>query len=144
MKRKPRSDAGVTLIEMLVVVTIIGLFAFFVLPRFMGVADRSKRTKAGAQIAAYMQALHMYQLDNGAYPTTEQGLLSLRVKPEGAPNWKKPYVEQDIENDPWGHPYVYRFPGEHDPDTPEIICYGADGAPGGEDLNADIVSWKAK
>ena len=138
-----RGQAGVTLIEMMVVVTIMGLFAYFVLPKFLGQADKAKRIAARAQISSYVTALGTYQLDVGTYPTTEQGLQALRTQPEGVTNWHGPYVQQDIAPDPWGHPYVYKFPGEH-ADDPDVISYGGDGQPGGEGNNADIVSWRAQ
>ncbi|HME06173.1 MAG TPA: type II secretion system major pseudopilin GspG [Bryobacteraceae bacterium] len=139
--RPHKGDAGVTLIEMLVVVTIIALFAALVLPKMMGSADKARKTQAKAQINAYLTALGSYKLDTGVYPTTEQGLQALRVKPENVNNWQGPYVQKDIDMDPWQHPYVYKYPGDHG-DDPDIICYGGDGQPGGEGLNADIVSWK--
>ena len=126
---------------MMVVVVIIALFAALVLPRMMGQANRAKKTAARAQINAYMTALGSYHLDTGIYPTTEQGLQALRAKPENANNWQGPYTDKEIGNDPWNNPYVYHYPGEHG-DEPDIISYGADGQPGGEGINADIVSWK--
>jgi general secretion pathway protein G len=142
-KRRKRTQAGVTLIEMLVVVTIIALFAALVLPRMMGQADKAKRTAARTQINQYLTALGTYKLDTGVYPTSEQGLVALRTKPENVNNWQGPYTQKELEPDPWGHPYIYRFPGEHG-DDPDIISYGADGQPGGEGINADIVSWNNK
>src|SRR5271165_7614856 len=103
--------------------------------------DSSRRLLAKEQIKAYLTALGSYKLDTGVYPTTEQGLQALRVKPENVNNWQGPYVQKDIDMDPWQHPYVYKYPGDHG-DDPDIICYGGDGQPGGEGLNADIVSWK--
>jgi general secretion pathway protein G len=141
MRKRSRREAGVTLIEMMVVVVIIALFAALVLPKMMGQADRAKKTAARSQINAYLTALGSYKLDTGVYPTTEQGLQALRDKPENANNWQGPYTDKEIGNDPWGHPYVYHYPGEHG-DDPDIICYGADGQPGGDGINADIVSWK--
>jgi general secretion pathway protein G len=141
MKKTNRRQAGVTLIEMMVVVVIIALFAALVLPRMMGQADKARKTAARAQINAFMTALGSYKLDTSSYPTTEQGLQALRVKPENVNNWQGPYTDKEIDNDPWGHPYVYRFPGEHG-DEPDLTCYGADGQPGGDGMNADIVSWK--
>jgi general secretion pathway protein G len=141
MKKTNRRQAGVTLIEMMVVVVIIALFAALVLPRMMGQADKARKTAARAQINAFMTALGSYKLDTSSYPTTEQGLQALRVKPENVNNWQGPYTDKEIDNDPWGHPYVYHFPGEHG-DEPDITCYGADGQPGGGGMNADIVSWK--
>ena len=140
MKRN-RRQAGVTLIEMMVVVVIIALFAALVLPRMMGQADKARKTAARAQINAYLTALGSYKLDTGNYPTTEQGLQALRTKPENINGWQGPYTDKEIDPDPWGHPYLYRFPGEHG-DEPDLISYGADGQPGGDGINADIVSWK--
>jgi len=141
MRKRNRSEAGVTLIEMMVVVTIIALFAALVLPRMMGVADKGRVAKAHADINSYMTALGAYKLDTGVYPTTEQGLQALREKPETATNWQGPYLQKEVSGDPWNHPYVYKYPGEHG-DDPDIISYGRDGQPGGEGFDADIVSWK--
>jgi len=141
MSKRTRTQAGVTLIEMMVVVTIIALFAALVLPKMMHQADRAKVTKARADINGFSTALGAYKLDTGTFPTTEQGLKALREKPEAVENWQGPYVQKEIPTDPWQHPYVYHYPGEHG-DEPDIISLGADGAPGGEDFNADIVSWK--
>ncbi len=137
-----RGEAGVTLIEMLVVVTIIALFAALVVPRMMGQADKARRVSAHAQVNSFMTALGAYKLDTGVYPTTDQGLQALRVKPDGVLNWSGPYLPQDIPNDPWGSPYVYKYPGDHGGDEPDVISYGADRQPGGEGNNADIVNWK--
>ena len=141
MRNRSKGQAGVTLIEMMVVVTIIALFAALVLPRMMGQADKARKTAARAQINAYTTALGSYKLDTGVFPTTEQGLQALRTKPENVENWQGPYLQKDVEGDPWGHPYLYRFPGEHG-DEPDIVSYGADGQPGGDGINADILSWK--
>ncbi len=105
---------------MMVVVVIIALFAALVLPKMLSQAGKAKKTAAHAQINAYLTALGSYKLDTGVYPTTEQGLQALRVKPENVNNWQGPYTQKDIGNDPWGNPYVYRYPGEHG-DDPDII-----------------------
>jgi len=141
MTKTNRRQAGVTLIEMMVVVTIIALFAALVLPKMLHQADRARVAAARADINGYSTALGAYKLDTGIFPTTEQGLQALRVKPDGVENWQGPYLQKEIGNDPWGHPYVYHYPGEHG-DEPDIISYGLDGQPGGEGFNADIVSWK--
>jgi len=140
-KRRRAAQAGVTLIEMLVVVTIIALFAGLVGLRMWKQADKAKITAARTQIGIFMGALNMYKMDTGVFPTTEQGLQSLRVAPAGVNNWQGPYLERDIPNDPWQNPYVYHYPSEQG-DEPEIISYGSDGQPGGEGSAADIVSWK--
>ena len=144
MKRKMnRRQAGVTLIEMLVVVTIIALFAALVAPRMLRRSDTARVTAARAQINSFMTALGAYKLDTGLFPTTEQGLQALRVKPQGVNQWEGPYLPQEIPVDPWARPYVYKYPGEHG-DEPDIISYGADGQPGGEGINGDILSWKSQ
>jgi len=142
-RRKRRGTAGVTLIEMLVVVTIIALFAALVAPRMLKKSDAARVTAARAQINSFMTALGTYKLDTGLFPTTEQGLQALREKPTDVNQWAGPYLPQEIPVDPWGHPYLYKYPGEHG-DEPDVICYGADGQPGGDGTNADIVSWKAQ
>lgn len=138
--RRP-AEAGVTLIEMLVVVTIIGLFVALVGPGLFKKADAAKITATRSQIESFMTALGQYKLDTGMFPTSEQGLVALRVRPGDMAQWAGPYMPKDIPKDPWGHDYVYKFPGDHG-DEPEIISFGADGQPGGEGINADILSWK--
>ena len=140
---RKRRQAGVTLIEMLVVVTIIGLFVALVAPNMFKSADKARVTSARAQMQNFMTALGTYKLDTGLFPATEQGLAALRVKPPDSTQWNGPYLQIELPKDPWGHDYVYKFPGEHGED-PEITCLGADGQPGGDGLNADIVSWKSR
>ena len=141
--QKRKSQRGVTLIEMLVVVTIISLIVGLVSVNMFKKADEAKRTAARAQIDSFMNALGLYKLDTGTYPATGVGLQALRVKPENATNWSGPYMPKDIPDDPWGRPYQYKYPGEHG-DEPDLISLGPDGAPGGEGNNADIVSWSNK
>ena len=136
-----RDQRGITLIEMLVVVTIIALFAALVGPKLFGNVDKAKITAARDQINTFLTALGNYKLDTGVFPTTEQGLQALRVRPENQPQWAGPYLTKDIPMDPWGRPYLYKYPGDHG-DEPDVISLGADGQPGGDGINADIVSWK--
>ncbi|HLI85989.1 MAG TPA: type II secretion system major pseudopilin GspG [Bryobacteraceae bacterium] len=136
-----RGRAGVTLIEMLVVMTIIALFVALVAPTMLKKGDAARVTATKAQIHNFQTALGAYKLDTGTFPTTEQGLQALRVKPDGVNQWAGPYMTQDIPKDAWGHDFVYKYPGEHG-DEPDITSYGADGQPGGDGFNADIVSWK--
>jgi general secretion pathway protein G len=138
-----KGQAGVTLIEMLVVVTIIALFAALVAPRMFKQGDAARRTAARAQMNSFMTALGAYKLDTGLFPSTELGLNALRVRPENVNQWNGPYLPQDIPNDPWGRPYLYKYPGEHG-DEPDLVCLGADGQPGGDGINADILSWNNK
>jgi general secretion pathway protein G len=139
--RRFRRQAGITLIEMLVVVMIIGLFAAVVAPRLLGRTDQARRVAAQTQINNFMTALGAYKLDTGLFPTTELGLNALRVRPANLNNWTGPYLPRDVPVDPWGNAYLYKFPGEHG-DEPDIVCLGADGQAGGEGIYADIVSWK--
>jgi general secretion pathway protein G len=106
-------------------------------------ADKARVTAARAQINSLMAALNTYKMDTGQFPTTEQGLAVLRAAPAGVNNWQGPYLERELPNDPWGNPYIYHYPSEQG-DEPEIISYGADGQPGGDGINADIVSWKSQ
>jgi len=101
--------------------------------------DGGRARHARIRIIAYLTALEEYKADTGSYPTSQQGLQALRIKPENVNNWRGPYVQWDVDTDPWHHPYVYKYPGDHG-DKPDIICYGADGKPGGEGLNADITN----
>lgn len=142
-RRRAIREAGVTLIEMLVVVTIIALFAMLVAPRLLRKTDTARITATRAQINAFMTALGAYKLDTGLFPTTEQGLQALRTGPANVNLWQGPYLPQEIPVDPWGNPYLYKYPGEHG-DEPDVISLGADGKPGGEGINADIVSWKSQ
>ena len=141
--KRRKSERGVTLIEMLVVITIIGLIAGLVTVNVIRQGESAKRTAAKAQISSFMNALGIYRLDTGSYPATSQGLQALRVKAGDLPNWAGPYLPKDVPLDPWGRPYEYKYPGEHG-DDPDVISLGADGQPGGDGNNADIVSWSNK
>lgn len=140
-----RTPGGFTLIEILVVIIVLGLLAGLVAPRIIGRVGEAKSATARTQIELLVVALDNYRLDNARYPTTAQGLDALRVSPGAAPvpaNWRGPYLRKDIPLDPWGHPYVYTSPGEHNPDAFDLLSLGRDGAPGGEGEDADIVSWQ--
>lgn len=141
LKTRLNRRAGVTLIEMLVVVVIIAVFAAVVGPKLLSQGDKARVVAAKQQIENLQLALGQYHLDTGSYPTTEQGVPALRIQPPGVTQWHGPYLQKDLNDDPWGHPYVYKYPGEHG-DEPDLMSYGADGQPGGTDLNADVVSWK--
>jgi general secretion pathway protein G len=142
-KRRRDRRAGITLIEMLVVVTIIALFAALVAPRMLRQTDKARITAGHAQINSFMTALGAYKMDTGVFPTTEEGLQSLRTRPTNANQWQGPYLPAEIPLDPWQRPYIYKYPSEHG-DEPEVISYGADGQSGGDGINADIVSWKSQ
>ncbi|MBP5990888.1 MAG: type II secretion system major pseudopilin GspG [Piscinibacter sp.] len=130
---------GFTLLELLVVMVIIGLLAGIVAPQYFAQIGKSNTKVARAQIESFGQALDQYRLDVGQYPSTEQGLLALRAAPQQVPRWQGPYLKRDIPEDPWGHAYLYRRPGQHG--DYDLVSLGADGQPGGEGENADVVSW---
>ncbi len=144
MKNKLSNSRGFTLIEIMVVVVILALLAALVGPRIMGQSDKAKVSDAKVQIRNIESALKFYKLDNGIYPTTEQGLQALVEKPtvgQIPKNYRTGgYLEsKKVPKDPWGNDYVYVSPGEHG--DYDLCSYGADGAKGGEDINADICSW---
>jgi general secretion pathway protein G len=141
-----RNLKGFSLIELMVVIVILGLLATFLLPKIINRPDEARITKAKSDIKAIESALKLYKLDNGIYPTTEQGLSALITKPTIEPipqNWKRGgYLDTNsVPKDPWGNNYIYRSPGDEDRDY-EIISLGADGKEGGEDINADIKSYE--
>jgi len=134
---------GFTLIEIMVVVAILGILAALVVPKIMGAPDEARIVAAKQDIAAIHQALKLYRLNNLRYPTTEQGLAALIEKPTTGPipnNWKAGGYLERLPNDPWGAPYQYLNPGVHA--EIDIYSLGADGAPGGENNDADIGSWQ--
>lgn len=127
---------GFTLLELLVVVAIIGLLAAYVGPKYFGQLGKSEQTLAKAQIESFNRALASYRLDVGSFPTTEEGLNALTVKPANAAKWNGPYLAKALPLDPWDKPYIYRAPGaksEYD-----LLSYGKDGQPGGGGDAADI------
>lgn len=129
---------GFTLLELLVVIVIIGLLAAYVGPKYFAQLGKSEVTITKAQIDAFDKALDTYRLDVGRYPTTEEGLAALLVKPTTAANWNGPYLKKEVPLDPWGHAYLYRSPGSKG--DFEVTSYGKDGQPGGTDENADITN----
>jgi general secretion pathway protein G len=136
---------GFTLIELLVVIVIIGLLAGLVAPQVLGRISEAKSETARTQIEMLSVALDNYRLDNGTYPTTEQGLEALRTAPTREPvprNWRGPYLRKEVPADPWDRPYVYKSPGEQNKGGFDLLSLGADGRPGGEGEDADVLSWK--
>jgi general secretion pathway protein G len=128
--RRLARNAGITLIEMLVVVTIIALFSSIAYQRLTPALEQGRRTAAKTQIENLKAALQRFNIDYARFPTEEEGLESLR-----------PYLTQEIPPDPWKRPYIYRYPGEYGPE-PDVMSFGADGEEGGEGPNEDVVSWK--
>lgn len=131
---------GFTLIELMVVIVILGILAGVVVPRIMDNPDKARVAKAKHDITALESALDVYRLDNYVYPSTDQGLEALVNQPGDAPNWKQGGYIKKLNKDPWGHEYLYLSPGQHG--EVDIYSLGADGAPGGDGVAADIGSWE--
>jgi general secretion pathway protein G len=139
--RRQTRQRGFTLIELMVVLAIIGILAALVVPNVLNRADDARVTAARTDVANLMQALKLYKLDNRNYPTPEQGLQALVIRPATGPvplNWK-PYIDK-LPTDPWGRPYQFMNPGVKG--EVDVLSLGADGQAGGEGLNADIGSWQ--
>jgi len=138
--RAARFPRGFTLVEIMVVVVILGILAVLIVPRVVGRTDEARAVAAKQDIAAVMQALKLYRLDNGRYPSTEQGLAALVTKPQSQPtpsNWQK-YLDR-IPKDPWGNVYHYLSPGVRG--EIDVFSLGADAQPGGSGADTDIGSW---
>jgi general secretion pathway protein G len=143
--RRKKDNRGFTLIELMVVIVILGILAGLIIPRIMGRPDEARQAKARIQIQAIETALKLYKLDNGNYPTTEQGLKAL-VEPPAvgalAKNWREGgYLEKGkVPKDPWGNDYLYLCPGTKG--DFDLLSLGADGEPGGDGKNKDITNWE--
>ena len=142
--RMHRGSRGFTLIELMVVIVILGILAGLIIPRIMGRPDEARQAKARIMIEGIETALKLYRLDNGFYPTTEQGLRALVEASTVQPvprNWREGgYLEKGkVPKDPWGNDFAYLCPGSHG--EFDLLSYGADGQPGGDGKNKDITNW---
>lgn len=134
--------AGFTLLELIVVIIVLGLLAGLVAPQIFGRVGEARDVTAKTQMSLIGTALDNYKLDNGSYPTSEQGLKALREKPVAGPpaaNWRGPYLRKDVPLDPWGHPWAYRSPGTRNPNGFDLMTLGRDGKDGGTGEDADLV-----
>lgn len=137
--RKLHPEAGVTLVEMMVVITIIGLIAAVVAINVLPSQDRARVQKATADIATLDQAIELYRVETGRLPTTEEGLAVLASAGPASSTRRDPFI-RNLPNDPWSRAYQYAAPGEHGPY--DLYSLGADGKPGGEGLDADVGNWR--
>jgi general secretion pathway protein G len=138
-KGATRGRKGFTLLELLVVMVILGLLAGYVGPRYFAQVGKSEVKTARAQIDAFEKALDTYRLDTGRYPTTDQGLEALFIRPDTEQKWQGPYLKKSPPTDPWGNKYVYRAPGEHG--EYDLFSFGRDGKQDGSGDDADITNW---
>ncbi len=142
VKETPKAEEGFTLVEVMVTLVIIGLLTTFVVINVLPAQDKALVQKAKGDIRILEQAMEMYRLDMFDYPEQEAGLEALKEMPSGAneARYRKGGYIKLLPNDPWGRPYIYRYPGENG--VFDILSYGSDGEPGGEDQAADIVNWE--
>lgn len=138
--RSTRAMRGLTFIEMMVVLAIIGLLLALVGPQFIGQVGKAEVQAARQQIQLLETALDTLRLDVGRYPTTQEGLEALRARPFGQDRWDGPYLKKNVPPDPWGNPYMYRSPGANGPY--DLFSYGADGVQGGDGEGKDIGNWE--
>ncbi len=132
---------GFTLIELMLVIIIIGVLATVVIPRFVGRSEEARKVAAETAVDNFGLALDLFELDNGTYPTTEQGLEALLTKPQTIPelkSWRGPYIKKPKFEDPWKNSYMYKCPGEHNPSSYDLFSFGPNAQEGGGD---DITSW---
>jgi len=139
------NQRGFTLIELMVVIVILGILAGLIIPRIMGRPEEARRMKARVQIESIETALKLYKLDNGSYPSTEQGLEALVEAPSVGQlprAWRDGgYLEKGrVPKDPWDNEFIYLSPGVNS--DFDLISYGADGEPGGEDTDKDVTNWE--
>ena len=135
-RRRPgrRPDrGGFTLIELLLVLVILAVLAAIVVPNMTGKSEKARVAAAKADIANIELALDQFEIAAGRYPTTEEGLTALITPPASVRSWEGPYLKKGMPVDPWGHPYVYRFPGQYNVGSPDVFSYGLDGNEGGGD-----------
>lgn len=149
-QRGRKSREGYSLLEILVVLSIIALIAAVVGPRLFAQLDKSKTQTARLQIRSLEAALETMRLDIGRLPTEQEGLgLLMQANPEQVPGWSGPYLDKDLPSDPWGRPYIYVAPAAATAGAPgetraRVISYGADGQEGGDGVNADVSSDQAR
>ena len=137
-RRAPRPAgraAAFTLIELLLVLVILAVLAAVVVPKFTNRTEQARITAAKTDISMLSTALDTFEVDNGRYPTNEEGLEALVNAPSGATNWKGPYIKRGVPNDPWGRPYIYRYPGTNNSHSYDLYSFGPDGREGNDDID---------
>lgn len=138
---KRHREAGFTLLELVLVMLILGILAARLVPNFVGRSEDAKRSRAISDLEAISTALDAFELDNGFFPSTNQGLQALVEQPQGAGNWNGPYLRRLPRQDPWGNPYQYRCPGIYNTNSYDLYSLGRDGREGGTGPDEDITNW---
>ncbi len=142
LKQLRTDESGLTLIELTIVIVILGILAAFIAPRIADAPQKANVSKAKVEIESLSTALELYATEVGQYPSTEQGLEALwRAPNPSPPNWQGPYLKKQLTSDPWGNPYVYRYPGTQYGYDFDLLSYGRDGKLGGLKFDKDITNW---
>ena len=134
VNRRRQRQSGFSLIELLLVLVILAVLAAVVVPKFTNRTEQARITAAKTDISMLDTALDAYEIDNGRYPSNDEGLAAL-VSQGSAKNWKGPYIKKDVPQDPWGNAYVYRYPGTNNVNGYDLVSYGPDGREGNDDIN---------
>jgi len=140
-KRRPErkyGNGGFTLVELLLVLVILATLAAIVVPKFAGRSEQARVTAAKSQIANFETSLEAFEVDNGYYPSSDDGLVLLVEAPDDSEDWRGPYLRKGVPTDPWGNDYIYTYPSEMNDTGYDIVCMGPDGRSGGDD---DITNW---
>lgn len=136
--QRGRRQGAFTLVEMLLVITIIGILAALVVPKMMGRSEQARLAAAKSDLSSIKTSLDAFEVDNGYYPKGKNGLADLIQMPRDARAWHGPYLD-NVPQDPWGNPYIYEYPGKHNPSSYDLYSAGPDGKPGNDD---DIGNWQ--
>ncbi len=135
MKNRRHSNrGGFSLMELLLVLVILGVLAALVVPRFANRSQQARETAAKADVSSIETAIGAFEIDNGRYPSTQEGLQALISAPAGLDGWRGPYLTRGLPKDPWGNEYVYRYPGQENPDGFDLYSIGPDGREGNDDI----------
>jgi general secretion pathway protein G len=140
-RRNVSRRGGFSLIELLLVLVILAILAAVVVPKFTGRSEQAKEAAAKTDIAQMETALDAFEIDAGRYPAQDEGLGALMVQPQNVTKWRGPYLKREVNKDPWDQPYVYRFPGQHNPTSYDLFSMGKDQREGGGD---DVTNWTQK
>jgi general secretion pathway protein G len=137
MKESRKNKSAFTLIELLLVLVILSILAAVVVPKFTNRSEQAREAAAKTEISSVDNALDQFEIDNGRYPSSEEGIAALTTQPPNCPNWKGPYLKRPVTVDPWGNPYVYRFPGAHNANGFDLLSLG----PTGREGDGNITNW---